>query len=287
MQEPGWYPDPLGSTELRRWDGSAWTEDVRAGGPHDVVALEATVDPAERTGAAVGANATDRPRGRRRWVVGVVVAVLLLLVALAIPVLLGDDEGSPPQLAIDRVSEDATAPDEERPEEPEGQGSDGPAPVEPAEDPAMDDPLDDPAMDDPAMDDPAMEDPAARDAPAGSGRAVDDEEAVAALSGYVQDLDRLDLSAAHARLSPDLRSRPGWSLVDFDRFWTDRLAGASVVSIDGVRVGAARTTVEAVLDYRLQDGATSRERVLVEVGEIEGRVLIDRYVVESSTRTGG
>lgn len=31
MTEPGWYPDPGGSTAARYWDGSAWTTHLRAG----------------------------------------------------------------------------------------------------------------------------------------------------------------------------------------------------------------------------------------------------------------
>jgi hypothetical protein len=30
----GWYPDPIGSTNLRRWDGHAWTNDLERPGPH-------------------------------------------------------------------------------------------------------------------------------------------------------------------------------------------------------------------------------------------------------------
>ncbi|MEV4256790.1 DUF2510 domain-containing protein, partial [Spirillospora sp. NPDC049652] len=26
MTRPGWYPDPLGESKLRWWDGEAWTE---------------------------------------------------------------------------------------------------------------------------------------------------------------------------------------------------------------------------------------------------------------------
>lgn len=31
MTEPGWYPDPGGSTAARYWDGGAWTTHLRAG----------------------------------------------------------------------------------------------------------------------------------------------------------------------------------------------------------------------------------------------------------------
>lgn len=50
--DAGWYPDPSGAHELRHWDGSGWTDQVRdEGNPSfDVVPPAAPPpDPADRT----------------------------------------------------------------------------------------------------------------------------------------------------------------------------------------------------------------------------------------------
>lgn len=108
MPEPGWYTDPSGRYELRYWDGSRWTGDVRGQAPSVTAAqgatgppADATTKPAEVTIAAADATAaaglqTDvseghpltraerqaslhgAPRGKRRWLlIGVIVAVLV------------------------------------------------------------------------------------------------------------------------------------------------------------------------------------------------------------------
>jgi hypothetical protein len=104
----GWYTDPSGRYELRYWDGSRWTRDVRGQGPAGTAEPGATGPPegvgtpAEVTIAGAGATtAADlqggapeghqltraerqaslhgAPRGRRRWmIIGAIVAVLVI-----------------------------------------------------------------------------------------------------------------------------------------------------------------------------------------------------------------
>lgn len=260
MPEPGWYTDPNGSGDLRRWDGSAWTADVRPADPASTP-LEATVV-ASASSAPPASQGAETTASRRWWVVGAVVLLLVVSGGLAYSLVAGDD--APPPLAADQgpATEDGSG------------GSDDTA----------SDPTDlDAVEDDPPA--PAPTEDAA--APSDTGAAIDDEDAISVVFSYVAALDRFDLEAAHAHLTSELAARPGWSLQAFENFWTGLLDGASVATVHGVRGEATRPTVDVTIDYRLQDGTTSREEVEIDVLERDGRFFIDRYLVVDTERLGG
>lgn len=86
----GWYPDPKGSGLLRRWDGTAWTDELR---PPQAAGTDSDADPGG-TIPPVGDEAVPgephEPRGARsirfdpRLVVGVVALVVVLALAVGL-----------------------------------------------------------------------------------------------------------------------------------------------------------------------------------------------------------
>ncbi|MDF2990218.1 MAG: PPE-repeat protein [Microbacterium sp.] len=60
----GWYPDPAGSGGTRRWDGTAWTDDVRPAGATqaDAVTADAGEAPGEREASVGEPSAEAVPR---------------------------------------------------------------------------------------------------------------------------------------------------------------------------------------------------------------------------------
>ena len=80
---PAWYPDPYRPDQLRRWDGAAWTNDVRAmpGWVGGATRLAAGPPPAR-----FHVPLTDRPAlARRLWSASAITLVFALLLALSLP----------------------------------------------------------------------------------------------------------------------------------------------------------------------------------------------------------
>lgn len=85
LPPPGWYADPGGRDGSRWWDGSAWTDHVRAARPNDDPPPVPTGGPA---GEAPGGEGTALPlslRGRHRALgVAIFVVLAVALVATAV-----------------------------------------------------------------------------------------------------------------------------------------------------------------------------------------------------------
>lgn len=139
----GWYRDPAGGDDLRWWDGSRWTEAVRAhdlddaedqiqdhdpvssAGPKSETANQARSDPsseptrrerpsassqssgptvAEPRSASRAASAWLQPTGRRRSLYGVLVVLLLLGASVVVQRQLGTSREAFAQVAAERES---------------------------------------------------------------------------------------------------------------------------------------------------------------------------------------
>ena len=84
---PAWYPDPYRSDQLRRWDGAAWTDDVRAVPPWVGGATRlAEGPPPSRFRGRLRGRLRDRPTvARRLWSASAITLVFALLLALSLP----------------------------------------------------------------------------------------------------------------------------------------------------------------------------------------------------------
>ena len=96
MTEPGWYPDPGGSTAARYWDGEAWTTQLRAG-TQSHPNFSGTI-PRDRT-LVVSLSAA------------LAVVVLLLVVGLVVLFRSDDDQGRPTSSVSQRKSLSGTSDD--------------------------------------------------------------------------------------------------------------------------------------------------------------------------------
>lgn len=77
---PAWYPDPYRSGQLRRWDGRAWTNEVRSVPPW-LRTVRLAEGPAPRR-----FTLRDRPAAARRlWSASAITLVFALLLALSLP----------------------------------------------------------------------------------------------------------------------------------------------------------------------------------------------------------
>lgn len=77
---PAWYPDPYRPDQLRRWDGRAWTNEVRSIPPWLRTLRLAQGPPPRRF------TLRDRPAAARRlWSASAITLVFALLLALSLP----------------------------------------------------------------------------------------------------------------------------------------------------------------------------------------------------------
>src|SRR2546423_12904570 len=83
---PGWYPDPDGSSDLRYWNGDAWTDDRRPR-PSWVGGAKADAPVSSPQPPAPEEDATPRPSRQRWWFlagVAVLAAGALILAEIAL-----------------------------------------------------------------------------------------------------------------------------------------------------------------------------------------------------------
>ena len=82
---PGWFPDQMDSTQLRWWDGRAWTDQTRPANPPVVSPVVTGPNSATPLG---GPRPPKKPWYRRWWAITAAVLVVLSVVGSLSP----DDE---------------------------------------------------------------------------------------------------------------------------------------------------------------------------------------------------
>lgn len=81
-EQAGWYPDPANPDAARWWDGTAWTQHVRAGSPPPPAAVTTTT---QRTVPGWEPPAVHHRRlpGPDNWLTNNVVSLMAMLASLA------------------------------------------------------------------------------------------------------------------------------------------------------------------------------------------------------------
>lgn len=114
---PAWYPDPYRPDQLRRWDGAAWTDDVRAVPPWVGGATRLAEGPPP---PRFRGRLRNRPTAARRlWSASAITLVFALLLGLSLPSALRTAEEervedprflASASVACDRANRDALQP---------------------------------------------------------------------------------------------------------------------------------------------------------------------------------
>lgn len=316
---PGWYVDPGGSGHQRWWDGSRWHAELRpltgVSPPQEWARPEPEGDvtrplpsvPSVGPGTGMSGGHTTRavppavapsperdPGRHSGWLWALVGAVGLAFVGVGVLVglwVFADDEvesdlarGGDATAGADDRSEDP----DDAVEDPIPDDDDTTADRDEAAAPETNDDGDEPGTSDDrsgtgtndrgdSADDDDVESSST------PGQLPSEQDAIGGLTGYIDALDAGDLAAAHDHLAPELASRSGWTQPEFTSFWDGRIRGAQVVTVESI--GTNRGVLEAVIDYELDGGSTSREQVLAAfIVDETGQVLMSDYEVLEARR---